>query len=206
MHKFCIPGGFLSLDEKLLDSAKRVLFTEANIEEVYLNQFHTFSDIERDVRGRVLSVGFIGLIDKDKILSKLKPQASFFDLKIREEENESIVEFKNEMHSFICRVKKRIDEYGIVSFEEIENEYIAFDHLKIIVTALDYLQNHIKEQDVIRHLMPQLFTLKELQLVYEAILGKKLIDSVFRRAISDKVIPTDKFKKDGGHRPSRLYR
>ncbi len=206
MHKFCIPGGFLSLDEKLLDSAKRVLFTEANIEEVYLNQFHTFSDIERDVRGRVLSVGFIGLIDKDKILSKLKPQASFFDLKIREEENESIVEFKNEVHSFICRVKKQIDEFGIVSFEEIENEYIAFDHLKIIVTALDYLQNHIKEQDVIRHLMPQLFTLKELQLVYEAILGKKLIDSVFRRAISDKVIPTDKFKKDGGHRPSRLYR
>ena len=61
MHKFCIPGGFLSLDEKLLDSAKRVLFTEANIEEVYLNQFHTFSDIERDVRGRVLSGGLYWL-------------------------------------------------------------------------------------------------------------------------------------------------
>lgn len=206
MNRFCIPGGFLSLDEKLLDAAKRILFTEANIEDVYLNQFHTFSDIDRDSRGRVLSVSFLGLIDKNTILKRLKPKASFFDLTFTEEEDVISIVFKNEERSFTCRVRKSVDAYGITSFTEIENPYIAFDHLKIIATALEYLKERIQSQDIIYHLLPKEFTLKELQMVYEAILGKKLIDSVFRRTIKDKVVPTDKYKKDGGHRPSKLYR
>lgn len=206
MHRYCIPGGFLSLDEKLLDSAKRILYTEANLEDIYLNQFHTFSDIERDVRGRILSVGFIGLIDKNRILNQLKPQASFFDLDVREEKDHILVSFKNELDSFQCSVIRKMDAYGIVSYEELHNDRLAFDHLKIIVTAMEYLQRNIEEQDIVYHLLPETFTLKELQLVYEAILGKKLIDSVFRRNISKKVIPTNEFLKDGGHRPSRLYR
>ncbi|MDE6661233.1 MAG: NUDIX domain-containing protein, partial [Anaeroplasmataceae bacterium] len=205
MSRYCIPGGFLSLDEKLLDSAKRILFTEANIEDVYLNQFHTFSDIDRDIRGRVLSVSFLGLIDKSKIVNDLKPKASFFDLAFNQEENILTISFKNEDKEFSCKVKKMMDSYGIVSFSEIENEYLAFDHLKIIAAALEYLKNQIQTEDIIYHMLPNEFTLKELQMVYEAILGKKLIDSVFRRTIKDKVVPTDQFKNDGGHRPSRLY-
>ncbi|MDE7213205.1 MAG: NUDIX domain-containing protein, partial [Anaeroplasmataceae bacterium] len=205
MNRYCIPGGFLSLDEKLLDSAKRILFTEANIDDVYLNQFHTFSDIDRDIRGRVLSVSFLGLIDKSKIVNDLKPKASFFDLSLDQEGDILTISFKNEAKDFCCKVKRTIDSYGIVSFFEIENEYLAFDHLKIIATALEYLKNQIQTEDIIYHMLPVEFTLKELQMVYEAILDKKLIDSVFRRTIKDKVTPTDKFKNDGGHRPSRLY-
>ncbi|MDE5868352.1 MAG: hypothetical protein K2H02_05345, partial [Anaeroplasmataceae bacterium] len=66
--------------------------------------------------------------------------------------------------------------------------------------------SNIANDDYVFHLLPKEFTLKELQLVYETILGKKLIDSVFRRSIADKVIKTDKVCKDGGHRPSYLYR
>lgn len=205
MGKYCIPGGFLSLDEKLLDSAKRVLFTEANIEDVYLEQFHTFSDIDRDVRGRVLSVSFLGLIDKNKIANALKPNASFYDLEVIEEEDKMILTFHLDGASFTAKVRKRVDDYKIISFEEIENTAIAFDHLKIIATSIEYLKQYIKQKDIIYHLLPKEFTLKELQLVYESILGKKLIDSVFRRGIKDKVLPTDSFKNDGGHRPSRLY-
>ncbi|MDE6656570.1 MAG: NUDIX domain-containing protein, partial [Anaeroplasmataceae bacterium] len=205
MHRYCIPGGFLSLDEKLLDSAKRVLFTEANIDDVYLKQFHTFSDIDRDVRGRVLSVSYIGLIDKSKIENNLKSKASFFDLEVKENKNQLTLSFHHDKVSFSCIVKKTIDAYGIVSFEEVENTFLAFDHLKVIATALEYLKRHIEQEDIVYHLLPEQFTLKELQLVYETILDKKLIDSAFRRTIQDKVIPTEKFKKDGGHRPSRLY-
>ncbi|MCM1131007.1 MAG: nicotinate (nicotinamide) nucleotide adenylyltransferase [Roseburia sp.] len=205
MSRYCIPGGFLSLDEKLLDSAKRILFTEANIDDVYLNQFHTFSDIDRDVRGRVLSVSFLGLIDKSKIVNDLKPKASFFDITINQNKDILTIVFKNESKEFSCKVRRTIDAYGIISFQEEENEYLAFDHLKIIVTALEYLKNQIQKEDIVYHLLPKEFTLKELQMVYEAILGKKLIDSVFRRTIKDKVISTEKFKNDGGHRPSRLY-
>ena len=54
--------------------------------------------------------------------------------------------------------------------------------------------------------MPKYFTLKELQLVYEAILDKKLIDPVFRREIETKVVKTNRTRKTGGHRPSVLYK
>ena len=54
-------------------------------------------------------------------------------------------------------------------------------------------------------MMPKRFTLKELQLVYEAILDKKLLDPVFRRDMKDKVVKTNQVKSDGGHRPAALY-
>ena len=54
--------------------------------------------------------------------------------------------------------------------------------------------------------MPEYFTLKELQQVYEVILGKKLLDPAFRRIIKDKVIKTNKMRTGGGHRPSVLFK
>ena len=54
--------------------------------------------------------------------------------------------------------------------------------------------------------MPELFTLGELQQVYEVILGKKLLDPAFRRIIAHKVEKTDKMKTGGGHRPSYLFK
>jgi len=36
---WCLPGGFLSLDETLIDCAKRVLFSEANLNNIYLDMY-----------------------------------------------------------------------------------------------------------------------------------------------------------------------
>ena len=55
-------------------------------------------------------------------------------------------------------------------------------------------------------MMPDLFTLGELQQVYEVVLRKKLLDPAFRRIIANKVEKTEKMKTGGGHRPSVLYR
>ncbi|MNW13339.1 hypothetical protein D3C71_2112770 [compost metagenome] len=54
--------------------------------------------------------------------------------------------------------------------------------------------------------MPPLFTLSELQRVYEIILGKELLAAAFRRKIADSVTETEEYTKDAGHRPSKLYR
>lgn len=205
LGKWCLPGGFLSLDEKLLDCAKRVLFVEANIDQVYLNQIHTFSDIDRDIRGRILSVSYLGLIDKTSVENQLKRNAKFFDVHLLVENDILKITFSSEEIEFSCAVRKKYDAYGIISYEEIENDFLAFDNLQVIARTIDYLKDQVTKQDFVFHMLPKYFTLKELQLVYETILGKKLIDSVFRRTIKDKVKPTNEFKKDGGHRPSRLY-
>lgn len=54
--------------------------------------------------------------------------------------------------------------------------------------------------------MPRLFTLTEIQTVYEVILDKEMLKANFRRKIADLVIETDQFTQHAGHRPSRLFR
>jgi hypothetical protein len=68
------------------------------------------------------------------------------------------------------------------------------------------LKNKVEYTDIVFNMMPELFTLSELQQVYEVILGKKLLDPAFRRIIADKVIITENMKTGGGHRPSYLYK
>lgn len=206
MGKWCLPGGFLSLDETLMDCAKRVLFTETNLDDIYLEQLYTFSEIDRDIRGRVLSCSYLGLVDKAKVLDKLRDNAKFFNIKMEEENDIITVTFESEDETFKSKVQKIKNQYGIYSYKAIDNNYLAFDNLLVIVRSIKRLQNKINYTDIVFHMMPDEFSLKELQLVYEAILDKKLLDPAFRRTIKDKVIKTDNYRVDGGHRPAQLFR
>lgn len=68
------------------------------------------------------------------------------------------------------------------------------------------LRNKIEYTNLVFNLMPEYFTLTELQKVYEIILGKELIKANFRRKIKDLVTETEKFSDEAGHRPSRLFK
>ena len=60
--RWCLPGGFLDpKTETLLDTTKRVLKSETNLEDIYLEQLYTFDCINRDPRMRVLSTTFMAL-------------------------------------------------------------------------------------------------------------------------------------------------
>jgi hypothetical protein len=88
----------------------------------------------------------------------------------------------------------------------MNNTSIAFDHDIVILAGLERIKNKLKYTDIVFNMMPEYFTLGELQRVYEIILNKKLLDPAFRRMISDKVVKTKKMKTGGGHRPSSLFR
>ena len=79
-------------------------------------------------------------------------------------------------------------------------------HAKVILSGIERLKNKVEYTDIVFNMMPELFTLGDLQQVYEVILGKKLLDPAFRRIIADKVEKTEKMKTGGGHRPSYLFK
>ena len=83
---------------------------------------------------------------------------------------------------------------------------LAFDHDKVILAGIERLKNKVNYTDIVFNMMPEYFTLGELQQVYEVILNKKLLDPAFRRIIANKVVKTNKIKKGEGHRPSYLFR
>jgi 8-oxo-dGTP diphosphatase len=63
-HKgmWAFPGGFVNMDESAEEGAKRELFEETGIKEVFIEQLYTFSDVKRDLRGRVISVAYFALV------------------------------------------------------------------------------------------------------------------------------------------------
>lgn len=84
---------------------------------------------------------------------------------------------------------------------------LAFDHATILNYALERLRNKLEYTTVGFQLLPEKFTLTELQEVYEAILAKRLDKRNFRRKMSILKIlkPVPEYRR-GGQRPARLYR
>lgn len=68
--KWALPGGFVEDGENLKDAVKRELKEETNLSLNYLQQFQTFGAVDRDSRGRVISVAHLVLVNKAKHKAK----------------------------------------------------------------------------------------------------------------------------------------
>ncbi len=206
--KWCLPGGFVQYDEDLEDAPKRILREETNLQDIYLEQLYTFGDVNRDPRMRIISTSYMALIDKSKLNTSLSSDASWFDITWLEEGSKVTINFDNGSSSFAIKMRKDLKDHTTDRYQfYIEhNDDLAFDHPKVILAGLERLRNKVNYTDIVFNMMPEYFTLGELQQVYEVILNKKLLDPAFRRIIEPKVIKTDKMRTGGGHRPSVLFK
>lgn len=184
IDKWSLPGTFVRLNETLEEASIRCLEVKARLENVYLEQLYTFGDITRDPRTRVLSVSYMGLVDKKSTI-------------IKDTSNNT------------CWFTVKKDETGIVLDNEdgivIQNKDLAFDHGKIISYGLTRMKNKLEYTDIAFSMLSEKFTLAELQQVYEVILNKKLTKANFQRKIKDKVTELPEYKT-GGFRPAKLYK
>lgn len=85
---------------------------------------------------------------------------------------------------------------------------LCFDHKEIIMTALDHLRENVQYHPVGFHLLPEKFSLTELQTMYEVILGEKLDIRNFRKKIQkmEFLEETGEKQKHVAHRAALLYR
>ncbi len=60
--KWAFPGGFLDMDEDAETCAKRELFEETGLQNIDIEQLHTFSSVDRDPRGRVISIVYLAIV------------------------------------------------------------------------------------------------------------------------------------------------
>ncbi len=206
--KWCLPGGFLRVDETIDEAARRILETETNLKNIYMEQLYTFGDVDRDPRMRIISTAYIALVDKNRLRDHLPENAAWFTMHILEDEEEIQVTLDNGTESFPIVVGKRLKSPTSDRYEYFvkKDDHLAFDHAKVIVSGISRLKNKVEYTDIVFNMMPEYFTLGELQQVYEVILGKKLLDPAFRRIIAKKTVKTDKVQTGGGHRPSALFR
>ncbi len=85
---------------------------------------------------------------------------------------------------------------------------MAFDHKQILETCLQRLREKVLEHPVIFNLLPEKFSLRELQDLYEAILGTELDRRNFRKRITLKnwLVDLNEMEEDVPHRPGKLYK
>lgn len=85
---------------------------------------------------------------------------------------------------------------------------LAFDHKIILDTCLQQLQEAVMEHPIVFNLLPEKFSLRELQDLYEAILGTQLDRRNFRKRITAKdwLVDLNQMEEDVPHRPGKLYK
>ncbi|NOU75566.1 NUDIX domain-containing protein [Paenibacillus sp. LMG 31458] len=223
--QWALPGGFVTENESMDEAALRELKTETNIDDVYMEQLYTWGDVNRDPRTRVISCSYMALVDCRSLEVKAGDDADdarWFNVRysVLEEKKtmlekdlifEKVVKItlsndEDILEAIIKVIEKYSGKTARVEREVIVSNGIAFDHAEMIQYAVERLRNKIEYTDIAFNLMPELFTLSELQQVYEVTLGKELLSAAFRRKIADMVMETNQFTKDAGHRPAKLFR
>jgi len=224
LDKWALPGGFVQPSETTEQAAARELREETGVDDVYLEQLYTFSDIGRDPRTWVMSCSYMALINSDKLELRAgddAADASWFKVSyrlLREQkelmedgyvktlEYELKLSSEEELSAVVARTLTVKTTSTSTEYKIVSNNGLAFDHAKIIACAIERLRGKVNYTDIALHLMPKLFTLTELQQVFEVIMDKELLKAAFRRKVADLVAETDHYTENAGHRPSRLYR
>ncbi len=223
--QWALAGGFVRPGETTEETAARELAEETGAGNVYLEQLYTFSDPGRDPRTWVISCAYLALVDSSSLSLEAGDDAAevaWFqvDYKLQRESREMLPggfvkeSFWQLTLSFQdIRLEAEIVRKQTVSERTVQTEYIvasskgiAFDHAKIIAYAIERLRGKVEYTGIAFNLMPSLFTLTELQQVYEIILDTEMLKANFRRKIAGLVMETDQYARHAGHRPSKLFK
>tara|TARA_R110001599_G_scaffold299847_2_gene504918 strand:- start:4880 stop:5617 length:738 start_codon:yes stop_codon:yes gene_type:complete len=187
--QWALPGGFIALNESVDDTAKRLLLAKAQMEDCFLEQLYTFGETGRDPRTRVLSIVYFALLPLHRFESALDGRPDLMLAKLT-------VPWTGETGGPI-----------LASDANGETLALAFDHAEILGLAVKRLRGRLDYSPIAFALLPRRFTLRELQMVHEAILGSELNKPAFRRRILDKGWIKATGKKESGKtfRPAELY-
>lgn len=221
--KWSVPGGFVKMDESLEEGALRKLKEKTGIENVYLEQLYTFGEVNRDPRTRIISIGNLALISKDSIIysenAENKETKWFWVDKVLEKKEVSdnyitkkyILTLKCEdikiNYEVIEKTERTLIRKTTKSYRFLEGESteeLAFDHYKILDLGIDRLRNKLEYTPIVFNLLPKLFTVKELQFVYEAIMGREILN--FRRKMGDMIIETEEKIEGKPFRPAQVFK
>jgi 8-oxo-dGTP diphosphatase len=171
-------GGFILQDESIDDAARRILEERTGLKDIYLEQFRVFGEVERTNKD-VLSLSDL---EKDKIL------------------NDNILGDKN--LDWLAKRFISIGYYALVDINKVSpqkgelDESIGWyslqdlpkmimDHNEMVHFALETLRQNLDQKLIGFNLLPETFTMKEVQELYEAIYDKPFARNNFQKKILD---------------------
>ncbi|WP_295123608.1 NUDIX domain-containing protein [Ruminococcus sp.] len=198
LGSYSLPGGFLRKGETIEEAAERELKEEAGVNEPKLIELGVYSKPGRDPRGWIISCCFIALTNTVALSTAANSDAAsahWVELESSDKDGRTSIKLTDG--------EKTIFEYSDGS---IISNLLAFDHGEMVRDAYFKLRDEVINHDMIFDLMPELFTISDLQQPYETITGIKLSPQGFRKKMISKLEETEHFDEAAAHRTSRLYR
>ncbi|MBQ4329246.1 MAG: NUDIX domain-containing protein [Lentisphaeria bacterium] len=207
MNRWALPGGFLRQGEAVEHCAQRELFEETGLNTNALYPLGCFSSPGRDPRGWIISNAFLSIVGKEDLTLMSGDDAMdarWFDLSFREDGNLLILTFRNGELKLEAELKVTQNVFGQFSFEVLSSD-LAFDHAKIIASALKGLQTSYGLRSLAFAFLPAEFTINELQNIHELLTGKEILAANFRRKMLPYLSATKRMRQGEGHRPAQIY-
>lgn len=193
LRAWSLPGGFVRKDEALDRAAERVLQQRTGLERVYLRQFHAFGGTER---------GEAALIPAFRAMGVEPPAGHWTVSRVVSIGYFALVDFEKagltpDAFSEECRW-----------WELGERPPLLFDHDAMVALALETVRTQLDYLPLAARLLPEKFTMPELQRLYETVLGRSLDRRNFQKRILDQgfIERLGERKTGGAHRSPYLYR
>lgn len=191
---WCVPGGRIYRTESVQAAAYRVLEQRTGLKDIFLQQFQTFGANDRmqntDFQTIFARQG-IHLEDNNVILDRTVSVGYY-----------ALVEYS--------KVKPIPDSFTeeCLWWEVSELPKLIFDHQEMIEKALQILRQQLRYQPIGINLLPDKFTMPEMQKLYETILGKRLDRRNFqKRMLGYNILQRLEERRTGGaHKSPYLYR
>jgi 8-oxo-dGTP diphosphatase len=185
-----LPGGWVMRDESLHKAAQRILYERTGLESVYLKQFHTFGEVDR--------------ANLKEFLRNVNPNfpQDYLPTRIISIGYYALVDYRKVQFS-----KDFLTD--LTTWQDVADlPELIFDHREIIATGIKTLRAQIDHLPVGYHLMPESFTMPDLQKLHESILGEKVDRANFqKRILSYNILDRLEERRTGGaYKAPFLYR
>lgn len=208
-NMWALPGGFLRKDETIEECAFREIKEETNVSPVSLMPIGTFSNINRDPRGRIISNGYLSIIsdcDCQVRGGTDATEAAWFDVSFVDSNTGFLLTLTSKDITLSVHLNEVKTIFKKTEYKAVGKTELAFDHGEIIASAITLLRNCSKDYDIVFDFLPERFTLTAFQDVVETIMDITLTAANFRRKVSEYVEETEDYVKGAGHRPAKLYK
>ena len=191
-----LPGGFIKHEERLSEAAHRILNDRTGLKDLFLQQFHLFGDTPYRLHNRTNTdlfklTGFDLDIPADNWLLGRHLSVGYY----------ALVDYER----VTIRTDFFAEEYRWWDIGEVPT--LLFDHNDMVDKALAAIRLQLYHQPIGANLLPAKFTLPEIQVLYETLLGKTLDrrnfpKKLFALGLLNKL---DEQRHIGAHRSPNLY-